>query len=243
MEKVIRFDFNGTQSGFKRTPQGFLRVKARLSKTGIFNYDKRREFRSDSEVFDDEMLSSLKGAPVTDLHPKERGGENFLSPANAKDHIIGITEDVERDGPYLKGSLIIFHEDSIKAIESGERKEVSLGYECNLLPNPGVFQGESYDFEQKNLIVNHVALGPEGWGRAGRDCVIRTDSKTTPTRDGINFVGCGAVNNAVRGRVIPPRGTKVFKKGLITVSGKGSTMASSVQTRDFVTSQQVYAQY
>jgi hypothetical protein len=177
MEQVLRFDFNGSSGEFKRTPQGFLRVKARLTKTGVFNYQSGREYRSEEEVFRADSLNSLKGAPVTDLHPSEKGSDSFLTPVNARQHIVGITESVERDGPYLKGSLIIFHEDAITAIESGERKEISLGYKCRLEPTPGSINGESYDAIQRDIVVNHVAIGPKGWGRAGPDCAIRSDSK------------------------------------------------------------------
>lgn len=177
MEKVLRFDFNGSSGEFKRTSQGFLRVNARLTKSGVFNYEDGCEYRSDEEVFRADSLESLKGAPVTDRHPIEKGPEAYLNPSNARQHIVGITESVERDGPYLKGSLIIFHEDTIKAIESGERKEISLGYQCLRVPSPGVFQGQPYDAVQKDITVNHVALGPRGWGRAGPDCAIRNDSK------------------------------------------------------------------
>lgn len=179
MQNVFRLDFNGKYSDFKRTPQGFLRVNARLTKTGIFNYDERREYRPDEEVFKIDSLESLKGAPVTDLHPSERGKDAVLTVANAKNHMVGLTESIERDGQYLKGTLIIFHEDTIKAIESGERKEISLGYQCQVDPTPGVYNGESYDAVQKNIIINHVALGPKGWGRAGRDCAIHIDSKNS----------------------------------------------------------------
>lgn len=175
---VLRFDFNGSSGEFKRTSQGFLRVNARLSRVGIFGYQTSREYRSPEEVFREDSLQSLKGAPVTDRHPSESSDQGFLTPANAKELMVGITEDVERDGDYLKGSLIIFHEDVIKAIESGERKEISLGYRCEVDPTPGTFNGEAYDAIQKNIIVNHVAIGPKGWGRAGADCSIRTDSHT-----------------------------------------------------------------
>ena len=174
--EVLRFDFNGSSNEFKRTPQGFLRVNARLTKAGIFSYENGREYRSTEEVFHADSLESLKGAPVTDLHPSEKSIDSFLTPANAKQHIIGLTEAVERDGDYLKGSLIIFHEGAIKAIESGERKEISLGYKCRLEPTPGSINGESYDAIQRDIVVNHVAIGPKGWGRAGPDCAIRTDS-------------------------------------------------------------------
>jgi hypothetical protein len=164
--EVLRFDFNGSSGEFKRTPQGFLRVNARLTKTGVFAYENGREYRSDEEVFRADSLASLKAAPVTDLHPSERGADSFLTPANAKTHIIGITENIEREGNYLKGSLIIFHEDAIKAIESGERKEISLGYQCRLEPTPGSVNGEAYDAIQRDIIVNHVAMAPKaGVGR------------------------------------------------------------------------------
>jgi hypothetical protein len=179
MEQVLRFDFDGSSGEFKRTPQGFLRISARLTKTGVFKYDSGREYRSDEEVFRADAMASLKGAPVTDLHPSENGAENFLTSTNARDLIIGFTEDVERDGPYLKGSLIIFHEDAIKAIESGGRKEISLGYKCRLDPTLGAINGEAYDAIQRDIVVNHIAIGPKGWGRAGPDCSIRTDSQHT----------------------------------------------------------------
>jgi hypothetical protein len=179
--EVLRFDFNGSYKDFKRTAQGFLRVNARLSKTGVFDYEQRREYRPDEEVFRADSLESLQGAPVTDLHPSETGSDSFLTPANAKEHIVGITESVKRDGPYLKGSLIIFHEDTIKAIESGERKEISLGYKCRLESIAGSVNGEAYDAVQRDIVVNHVAIGPKGWGRAGPDCAIRNDSQKITT--------------------------------------------------------------
>ncbi len=61
MEEVLRFDFNGSSGEFKRTPQGFLRVNARLTKVGIFKYDGGREYRSEEEVFRADSLASLKG--------------------------------------------------------------------------------------------------------------------------------------------------------------------------------------
>jgi hypothetical protein len=141
--EVLRFDFNGLSGEFRRTPQVFLRVNAHLTKTGVFAYENGREYRSEEEVFHADSLASLKGAPITDLHPSEKGADSFLTPANAKQHMVGITESIEREGPYLKGSLIIFHEDAIKAIESGERNEISLGYKCRLEPTPGSMNGEA----------------------------------------------------------------------------------------------------
>ncbi len=59
-------------------------MNARLTKSGVFNYDEHREYRPDEEVVRADSLESLKGAPVTDLHPSESGGEAFLNAASAK---------------------------------------------------------------------------------------------------------------------------------------------------------------
>ena len=189
MQKLFRLDFNGRSQNFSRTPQGFLRVKARLTKAGVFSYGDTKEYRPSEEIFKEDFLSSLKGAPITDLHPSETGADCFLNSKNVKEHIIGLTENVEADGDYLTGSLLIFHEDSINAIESGARKEISLGYQCELQHLPGVIEGKSYDAIQKNIIVNHVAIGPKGWGRVGPQCAIKTDSKKETIMETVRLDG------------------------------------------------------
>ena len=58
--ETIRFDYNGTPKSFTRTPQGFLRVKANLSRTGIFKYNDKKEFR-----VDDGAQSQIVGIKVS----------------------------------------------------------------------------------------------------------------------------------------------------------------------------------
>jgi len=60
--EVLRFDFNGSSGEFERTAQGFLRINARLTKTGIFSYD---EYRSDEEVFRADSLDSFRGVRLS----------------------------------------------------------------------------------------------------------------------------------------------------------------------------------
>jgi hypothetical protein len=55
-------------------------------------------------------------------------------------------------------------------------REISLGYSVELDPTPGVWQGQRYDAVQRRLVTNHVALGPEGWGRCGSEVGLRLDS-------------------------------------------------------------------
>jgi hypothetical protein len=86
-------------------------------------------------------------------------------------------ESVKKDGDYVLAKLTITDSKSIEALKSGKRKEISLGYACELEEVPGEFQGQRYDAIQRNIVVNHIALGPSGWGRAGSACSIKLDSK------------------------------------------------------------------
>ena len=75
MARVQRFDV-GSVRGVVRTPQGGLRVPAAVTRTGVFRYvdvngREVREYRPADEVFAPESLATLRGAPVTDLHPTE----------------------------------------------------------------------------------------------------------------------------------------------------------------------------
>ena len=180
---VRRLDFCGSTSQFETTSQGFLKVKARLTRTGIFSYKQDgktvRELRLDGEVFSSSALKSVSGAPVTDLHPSEHSGELFVNPENSKALTVGHAGDeAKKEGDYLSATLTITDQKAIDAIKSNTRKEISLGYTCDVENTPGDHQGQRYDAIQRNIIVNHIALGPPGWGRAGPTCAIKMDSNT-----------------------------------------------------------------
>jgi hypothetical protein len=173
---VRRFDFLGPLHRFETTAQGFVRVDARLTRTGIFTYLRDgqtiRELRPPEEVFRETSLKSIVGAPVTDLHP-----DCFVTPENAKQLSIGFAgEDVQIDGEFVNARLTITDAVAIAGLQDGSRKEISLGYNCDVDNTPGVYNGEEYDAVQRNIIVNHIALGPLGWGRGGPEVGLRLDS-------------------------------------------------------------------
>jgi uncharacterized protein len=180
---VRRFDFLGTTHKLETTSQGFVRVDARLTRTGIFTYKQDgktlREFRPSEEVFRADSMKSIAGAPVTDLHPIETGAAPFVGPENAKALAIGFAgEEVAADGEFVTARLTITDAKAIAALKDGSRKEISLGYTCDVEHTPGVSSsGERYDAVQRNIVVNHIALGPPGWGRGGPEVALRLDSK------------------------------------------------------------------
>lgn len=165
----------------KKTSQGFLRAPARVTRTGVLTYHRAdgtvvRELRRPDSVFAADSLATLADAPVTDLHPRD-----MLSPSNAKQlavgHVSGASARADA-GRFVEAQLVITDAAMIAAIEAGNRSEVSCGYTCDLLHGAGVFNGEHYDAEQKNIVYNHVGIGPRNWGRAGAEVALRLDSKT-----------------------------------------------------------------
>jgi hypothetical protein len=162
-----------------RTPQGFLRAPARLTRTGVLTYRRAdgtvvRELRRPEQVFRAESLASLADAPITDLHPRE-----MVTPKNARTLSVGHVSgaSARADGRYVEAEVVVTDATMIAAVENGSRREVSCGYSCSIKPGAGVYQGERYDCEQVDIIYNHAGLGPPQWGRAGSDVALRLDGE------------------------------------------------------------------
>lgn len=172
-KNVQRFDVSNLSNSAK-TQQGFLRVPAFATRTGVFKYRKAdgsllRELRLPEEVFSEESMASLAGVPVTNNHPK-----GTVDSTNAKALMVGFTGDtVDRVDDKIQVPVTITDEETIQAIESG-KQEVSCGYLCDHEDSSGVWEGEPYDLIQRNIRYNHLAV--VGKGRAGSEVRLRLDS-------------------------------------------------------------------
>lgn len=160
----------------ERTPQGFLRADAVLTRSGVFLYQNpdgtpRREYRPPDEVFRADSLGSFEDAPVTKHHPAK-----LVDPTSARSVSVGsIKEAPRRDGNLAIARVVVTDADAIARIESGELRAVSCGYTCEYDPTPGMTpDGERYDGVQREIIGNHLALVPAG--RAGPEAHIRLDA-------------------------------------------------------------------
>lgn len=182
---VQRFDTSRFDT-IERTPQGGVRVPARVTRTGVFEYARedgtiQREWRPPAEVFHVDALATLEDAPVTDLHPDE----GFVEPSNYQRLARGHARAPRADGDYVAATLVVQDGALADAIERRDRSEISLGYRCRLDMTPGVLpNGERYDGVQRDIRYNHVAVGPKDWGRAGPDVKVRLDSKMNATPTG-----------------------------------------------------------
>jgi len=170
----------------ERLPTGGIRVPAALSRTGIQIYRNpdgtpRREYRPPEEVFAPAALAGVRGAPVTHNHPVTGRVDASDWRMLAVGHV---GEDVSREGDqYVTAHVYVQDADTIRAVERREVVQVSLGYDTDYDPTPGVTpQGEPYDGVQRNIRVNHAALVP--LGRAGASVGLRLDHQDNAIPDG-----------------------------------------------------------
>lgn len=173
---VKRFDSSALGKA-EPTPQGGVKVPAFLTRVGVFTYRMtdgtiRKEFRPQEEVFSTDSLLSLQHAPVTVLHPSEP-----VTADNWRTVAVGhVAPDVHPEGTHVAASVLVQDSPTVNKIDRGELKEVSCGYTCDTDETPGSYLGERFDAVQRKIRYNHVALGPNGWGRAGSSVSLRLDS-------------------------------------------------------------------
>lgn len=132
-----------------------------LSPNEVFNV-----YRPAEELEKEETLASFRLMPFIDNH--EILGDNATAPE--RKGIQGyIGEQVYFDTPYLRGNIMIPSRAAQSAIEAG-KIELSPAYRCKYEKSAGVFNGESYQFIQRDIRANHLALVDEG--RTGPDVAV-----------------------------------------------------------------------
>lgn len=167
----MKFTDAVTIAGTRRRDDGYLVVDARVARTGIQVYAGHevgkpempivRVYRPESEVFARDAMASFAHRPVTNDHPDES-----VTADNWKEHAVGQTSDeIARDGQFLRVPLMVSDAAAIKDIEDGKR-ELSAGYTSKLKWEDGTTpDGEAYDAIQTEIRDNHVAIVRHG--RAG----------------------------------------------------------------------------
>lgn len=168
----------------KRTKDdnGYLIIKDNpIAKAGVFEYLlselKEGVYENDDRVvkvyrpFDElvKIKDTFANKPIKFNHVWV-GEED-----NKADGAIGSIISVDKDNLMLKADLIIYNPDLINAIENDNLVELSPGYTGEEEEQTGRFNGEDYEFIQKVICVNHLAVVDRG--RSGRDLKIQDSLK------------------------------------------------------------------
>lgn len=159
-----------------RTPEGYLTGRIRVTCAGVFRYlssDGKtvvRVLRPESEVGDLASVMSANSKPVTLQHP-----DDMVNVGNVKKYEVGFTgTDAEFDGIDLWLTITVTAPKAIEAIESGEVKAVSMGYDVQSVEENNDplnnWRGTEYTHVQHGIRYNHLALVYAG--RAGESVAI-----------------------------------------------------------------------
>lgn len=163
------------------TPEGFLLCRnVPVARTGVMIYGPDETpikagrdgivkiYRNDEDVFNEIVIASALGKPVTNDHP-----DIDVTPKTWRSEAHGMALNVRRGegamDDLLLMDLLVTTEEGINAIQNGKR-QISLGYDADY---EEISEGVG---KQSNIIINHIALVEEG--RCGSRCAIK-DQKTT----------------------------------------------------------------
>lgn len=164
----------------RMTADGYMVVRARAARAGIYEYNGRdidpegrtftadqvvRVYRPEEEVFNADSVASFLMKPVTNDHPSQP-----VTADNWREHAKGVVGKALRDGEYLAFDIVLMDKATIADVESGKR-ELSNGYASEIQIGDGTTpEGARYDAMQTSIRGNHVAIVDKG--RAGPRCRI-----------------------------------------------------------------------
>lgn len=162
-----------------------------ITKIGVFPYLGRQispelepnkiyqVLRPESELFTEEALASFNALPITIGHALLGPREEGFTPAEEKG-IDGTTgASAERKEDKVVNDIKLFSERIKDEVNHG-KKELSAGYFCDFVPESGTWNGRHYDYVQKNIRGNHIALVDKG--RSGHDVRVMDSAEGVATR-------------------------------------------------------------
>lgn len=145
----------------EKTPEGYLLCRdVPISRVGSFEYSAAevglpnighavQVWRPEEQICNPETIASFEAKPVVIGHAR------FADPDNWREIAVGTTQNVRRGegdkSDFLLADLLLTDRKAIEAVESGDLKEVSCGYDADTQETP---QG----IEQIGIVGNHVAL-------------------------------------------------------------------------------------
>lgn len=175
---------------------GYLVIKNnKIAKAGVFEYLGReisdklpageiyKVFRPWEEL--EKTAKDFEGMPV-------KFGHEWVEPSKRDLKIGSISGEVKLEEPYLTADIKIYDKGAIEAITGEGIVDLSPGYSAKYTAEAGEYNGEKYDFTQRDIKYNHLAVVDNG--RSGKDVKI-SDNK--PDVSGINNTGDNNMNRSL----------------------------------------------
>lgn len=169
---IITLDNKTTQREIDTN--GYMIVRRNpIAKAGVFDYlgaeigDSNEEkifkvFRPFEEL--EKVKDSFKGKPIILTH-------QWVEPDDMPTIRGSVTGEVVAEYPYLYADLTIYDGEAQDSIKNGSYQELSPAYLSDYVKQSGVTEnGEKYDYIQKNIKFNHLALVDNG--RTGKDLKV-----------------------------------------------------------------------
>ncbi|WP_201262186.1 DUF2213 domain-containing protein [Lysinibacillus mangiferihumi] len=171
--KLQRYDTSYIKD-YMETPEGYLTVNVPITRPGVFPYQRQdgtvqMEAKLPEDIFSDRTIYSARSKPVTDGHPNEPVTiDNYQTYAKGMSHTDSRVEDFK-----LYISLTVTDKTLIEKIHDGYN-EISIGFLSDVVAESGIYNGDQYEYVQRNVEINHIAIVEKG--RAGPEVAIRADS-------------------------------------------------------------------
>lgn len=164
---ITRYD-TATVAGMTTDPiTGFIHARnVPIARTGVFKYVKpdgsiHKEAKLPEDILSDSTVESANNKPVTDNHPENANGQRILvNRDNSTALMKGFTASnahVDRTDGTVRVDMTITNPDLIKKISGGKR-QLSIGFQTQVVPQSGVYKNTEYDSVQKDITINHVAV-------------------------------------------------------------------------------------
>ena len=172
-----------------------------IDSDGSMGLDPQRRYmvyRPASELTKKSVLESFNGLFLTDEH--QMLGKGMKDPGTKR--IDGTIYNVHVS-PYDKGLVLgtlKVQSQAVKDLISQGKRQLSCGYYCDYVPQHGEFNGIPYDFVQRDIVGNHIALVKKG--RMGEKCGVYDSADETEAcfRNFVSWCDYGRKESQVRGR-------------------------------------------
>ena len=184
---ITRFDTAPINKLTVDSQTGYLHASnVPIARVGVFPYRHAdgswtNEAKLPEDILSDSTVESANNKPVTNDHPIDDGANVLVDKSNSSQYVKGFTADnAHVEGDTLKVGLTIMDPKLINAVQNG-KQELSIGFQTDVEPVSGEYNGAKYDSVQRNIQINHVAVVDRA--REGHNIRITGDSAEMVVND------------------------------------------------------------